>query len=125
MVALETFIEIFPFIYRSLHPDSMVRERIRHLVTRFSDRTRRMRNRLEVPPTPSTSVSSKSTTPPPHENRFVQAEQINFGLNNREHAVDCTYLICPIFCGRGHEEDGLDPQGKLQLNVYNFLEIIC
>lgn len=79
-----------------------------------------MRNRLEVPPTPSSSATSPSPSPPPLHNRISQNDHnININSpNSRNHAVDCGYWICPIFCCRGHEEDGLDPQGTLNLRFF-------
>lgn len=45
--------------------DEFVRERIQHLVHRFADRARKMRSRIEMPPTPSLGPS---TPPSPQHN---------------------------------------------------------
>lgn len=51
-----------------------IQKSFRHLIGRFNDRAKRMRTRLDIPPTPS-STSSLTTSTPPHQ-------KILFGAKN-------------------------------------------
>lgn len=55
---------------RDPEEDEFVRERIQHLVHRFADRARKMRHRIEMPPTPS---SEPSTPPSPQKSHLNAA----------------------------------------------------
>jgi len=98
-----------------------VRDRVRHLINRFTERARKMQHRLEMPPTPSSSASSSSPPPVPPNKQILHNEPRKVSNDNTntsnmfesdtQSSSKC-YWICPTFCGGGRTDDVLDPQGK-------------
>ncbi|XP_035794603.1 cyclic nucleotide-gated cation channel beta-3-like [Anopheles albimanus] len=98
--------------------NDFVTVRLRHLASRFSERTRRMRNKLEIPPTPSSSASAPSTAPSTQKHSVHQRTIQNSALTlqSATETPGCShYLFCPIFCCAGRAANVLDPQGKFYI----------
>lgn len=107
-----------------LNPD--VKDHVRHLVRRFTARTKKMRNRLDLPPTPSSSVS---TPTPPLDSGKGQITEIQMKLKHEDAPMTSIALpddnkkskrsnLCGYFkwfyINRFFTGDGvLDPQGKI------------
>ncbi|XP_050080106.1 cyclic nucleotide-gated cation channel beta-3 [Anopheles maculipalpis] len=98
--------------------NDFVTVRLRHLANRFSERTRKMRSKIEIPPTPSSSASAPSTAPSMQKHSVNQRTIQNSALTLQS-ATDtpgCShYLFCPIFCCGGRSDNVLDPQGKFYI----------
>ncbi|XP_053688606.1 cyclic nucleotide-gated cation channel beta-3 [Sabethes cyaneus] len=99
--------------------NEFVTGRLRHLASRFSERTRRMRSKLEIPPTPSSSVSAPSTAPSTQrhnvELRAIQNSALT--LQSATGAETCHHdYFCPIFCTGAKTNTVLDPQGKFYIS---------
>ncbi|XP_052872458.1 cyclic nucleotide-gated cation channel beta-3 [Anopheles cruzii] len=100
--------------------NDFVTVRLRHLASRFSERTRRMRSKLEIPPTPSSSASAPSTAPSMQKHNINQRTIQNSALTLQsatETTTGCShFLFCPITCcGRRDDNAVLDPQGKFYI----------
>ncbi|XP_058118358.1 cyclic nucleotide-gated channel rod photoreceptor subunit alpha [Anopheles ziemanni] len=100
--------------------NDFVTVRLRHLASRFSERTRKMRSKIEIPPTPSSSASAPSTAPSIQKHSVNQRTIQNSALTLQS-ATDTTpscshYLFCPIFCCGGRSDNVLDPQGKFYIS---------
>ncbi|XP_055705219.1 cyclic nucleotide-gated cation channel beta-3 [Phlebotomus papatasi] len=105
--------------------DHFVRERMQHLISRFSKRAHKMKRKLEIPPTPSSSASSPSLpVPPPPLPPFGPTqspiEEVAPAKSPEVEKVEekspCSYLVCPTFCGGGKSDDVLDPQGQFYIS---------
>uniref|UniRef100_A0A182IS67 Cyclic nucleotide-binding domain-containing protein n=1 Tax=Anopheles atroparvus TaxID=41427 RepID=A0A182IS67_ANOAO len=100
--------------------NDFVTVRLRHLASRFSERTRKMRSKIEIPPTPSSSASAPSTAPSIQKHNVNQRAIQNSALTLQsatETSPDCShYLFCPIFCCGGRSDNVLDPQGKFYIS---------
>ncbi|XP_058838343.1 cyclic nucleotide-gated cation channel beta-3 [Topomyia yanbarensis] len=99
--------------------NDFVSGRLRHLANRFSERTKRMRNKLEIPPTPSSSVSAPSIAPSTQrhnaELRAIQNSALT--LQSATGADTCHHhYFCPIFCTGAKTNTVLDPQGKFYIS---------
>lgn len=57
---LNFFLKIFQFFHPFFSLNSDIKNQVRHLVRRFTMRTGKMRKRIEMPATPSTTSSSQS-----------------------------------------------------------------
>uniref|UniRef100_A0A182P9C5 Cyclic nucleotide-binding domain-containing protein n=1 Tax=Anopheles epiroticus TaxID=199890 RepID=A0A182P9C5_9DIPT len=99
--------------------NDFVTVRLRHLANRFSERTRKMRNKLEIPPTPSSSASAPSTAPSMQKHNVNQRTIQNSALTlqSATETPGCSHrwLFCPIFCCGGRSDKVLDPQGKFYI----------
>uniref|UniRef100_A0A182YPF4 Uncharacterized protein n=1 Tax=Anopheles stephensi TaxID=30069 RepID=A0A182YPF4_ANOST len=98
--------------------NDFVTVRLRHLANRFSERTRKMRSKIEIPPTPSSSASAPSTAPSMQKHSVNQRTIQNSALTlqSATDTPDCShYLFCPIFCCGGRSDNVLDPQGKFYI----------
>ncbi|EAL39479.3 AGAP011459-PA, partial [Anopheles gambiae str. PEST] len=98
--------------------NDFVTVRLRHLANRFSERTRKMRRKLEIPPTPSSSASAPSTAPSMQKHSVNQRTIQNSALTlqSATETPGCShYLFCPIFCCGGRSDNVLDPQGKFYI----------
>lgn len=98
--------------------NDFVTGRLRHLASRFSERTKRMRSKLEIPPTPSSSASAPSTAPSTQKHnaelRAIQNSALT--LQSTTGAKTCYHqYFCPIFCS-GTTNAVLDPQGKFYIS---------
>uniref|UniRef100_A0A1Y9H229 Cyclic nucleotide-binding domain-containing protein n=1 Tax=Anopheles dirus TaxID=7168 RepID=A0A1Y9H229_9DIPT len=99
--------------------NDFVTVRLRHLASRFSERTRKMRSKLEIPPTPSSSASAPSTAPSMQKHNVNQRTIQNSALTlqSATETPGCShYLFCPIFCCGGRSDHVLDPQGKFYIS---------
>ncbi|XP_055692512.1 cyclic nucleotide-gated cation channel beta-3 [Lutzomyia longipalpis] len=107
--------------------DHFVRERMQHLISRFSLRAHKMKRKLEIPATPSSSASSPSLPggPPPPLPPFGPTqspiEECIPPVKSPELPATptkepCRYLVCPTFCGGGKNDDVLDPQGQFYIS---------
>uniref|UniRef100_A0A8D8D9H5 Cyclic nucleotide-gated cation channel beta-1 n=1 Tax=Culex pipiens TaxID=7175 RepID=A0A8D8D9H5_CULPI len=99
--------------------NDFVTGRLRHLANRFSERTKRMRNKLEIPPTPSSSASAPSTAPSTQKHnvelRAIQNSALT--LQSATGTNTCTHhYFCPIFCAGTKTNTVLDPQGKFYIS---------
>lgn len=110
--------------------NSEIKDRVRHLVRRFTLRTGKMRSRLDMPPTPSSTGSTPS--PQPHEQRMVASARTvtDFELSptrrrasgkfeaDVQHQASTNPFLCPPLCGRsGSSKQGvLDPQGYFYIS---------
>ncbi|XP_055627459.1 cyclic nucleotide-gated cation channel beta-3 isoform X2 [Toxorhynchites rutilus septentrionalis] len=99
--------------------NDFVTGRLRHLANRFSERTKRMRNKLEIPPTPSSSASGPSTAPSTQKHnielRAIQNSALT--LQSATGTNACTHhYFCPIFCSGAKTNTVLDPQGKFYIS---------
>lgn len=102
-----------------------MRERMQHLISRFSKRAHKMKRKLEIPPTPSSSASSPSLPVPPPplppfgptESPIEEAAPAKSPQAQKvEDKSPCSYLVCPTFCGGGKSDDVLDPQGQFYIS---------
>ncbi|GAB0095457.1 cyclic nucleotide-gated cation channel beta-3 [Sergentomyia squamirostris] len=107
--------------------DHFVRERMQHLISRFSKRAHKMKRKMEIPPTPSSSASSPSLpVPPPSVPPFGPSQspikeilpvvQKSPEPDPEDPKSPCSYLVCPTFCGGGRKDDVLDPQGQFYIS---------
>ncbi|XP_053681162.1 cyclic nucleotide-gated cation channel beta-3 [Anopheles nili] len=107
-----------PLEMAPVNGNDFVTVRLRHLASRFSERTRKMRSKLEIPPTPSSSASAPSTAPSMQKHSVNQRAIQNSALtlqSTTETAGCSHYLFCPIFCCGGRRDNVLDPQGKFYI----------
>ncbi|XP_065076647.1 cyclic nucleotide-gated cation channel beta-3-like [Ochlerotatus camptorhynchus] len=98
--------------------NDFVTGRLRHLANRFSERTKRMRSKLEIPPTPSSSASAPSTAPSTqkHNAELLAIQNSALTLQSTTGAQTCDrHYFCPIFCS-GATNAVLDPQGKFYIS---------
>ncbi|XP_058458101.1 cGMP-gated cation channel alpha-1 [Malaya genurostris] len=99
--------------------NDFVTGRLRHLANRFSERTKRMRSKLEIPPTPSSSVSAPSIAPSTqrHNNELRAIQNSALTLQSATGANTCHHhYFCPIFCTGAKTNTVLDPQGKFYIS---------
>lgn len=138
--------QVFQCDSNVIHPpeDEFVRERIQHLVHRFADRARKMRNRIEMPPTPSSDPSSPPSTPekkhevappvqkttsrmgllqqklnahtPTHHSQMLTRSESKEDKAKVEEHTKWSHWMCPTFCGGGRSSDVLDPQGRFYIS---------
>lgn len=99
---------------------------MRYLVRRFTNRTKKMRSRLEMPPTPSSIGSLPSLQP----NKSPQKRVLDFESSptrrkasgmfeaDKQHQAFSNPFLCPPFCGRGRgsKQGVLDPQGYFYIS---------
>lgn len=98
--------------------NDFVTGRLRHLANRFSERTKRMRRKLEIPPTPSSSASAPSTAPSTqrHNTELRAIQNSALTLQSATGANTCNHhYLCPIFCAGTKTNTVLDPQGKFYI----------
>lgn len=106
--------------------NSEIKNQVRYLVRRFTMRTGKMRSRLEVPVTPSSTTTSTSSVKaeavmnagikesPPTPNRLLtfKADEQHYKLENP--------FLCPFLCGSksqgGKHQGVLDPQGYFYIS---------
>lgn len=105
-----------------------MRTQVHHLVRRFTARASKMRSRMDLPPTPSSSAGSPSASPPQLKK---DAEETDDNGENDEEEVITVNATTPrsifvadnpsdnsncltwptAFCGKSGDEGVLDPQG--------------
>lgn len=96
--------------------DTFVREQVRHLVRRFTARTKKVKSRLELPPTPSSSASSPSPTPTGQKDDIKSQSPINKLVTRNYFQADTPKSKLLInLCGSGDDKT-LDPQGKFYIS---------
>ncbi|XP_068144584.1 cyclic nucleotide-gated channel alpha-4 isoform X2 [Drosophila tropicalis] len=119
-----------------------LRDQVRHLVRRFTARANKVKSRIELPPTPSSSNASSPSLPPPNngavaggsilhsstkslhpspENkiRLVPAGQSPSHHSGRLFEADTprsNVWLCSSLCGANNDERTLDPQGKIYIS---------
>lgn len=98
--------------------ETFVREQVRHLVRRFTARTKNVKSRLELPPTPSSSASSPSPTPTGKDSKDeIKSQSSSNRLVTRNYFEADTpkSKLCINLCGGGDDKT-LDPQGKFYIS---------
>uniref|UniRef100_T1GMQ1 Cyclic nucleotide-binding domain-containing protein n=1 Tax=Megaselia scalaris TaxID=36166 RepID=T1GMQ1_MEGSC len=92
------------------------KEQVRHLVRRFTARTKKVKSRLELPPTPSSSASSPSPTPTGQKDDIKSQSPINKLVTRNYFQADTPKSKLLInLCGGGDDKT-LDPQGKFYIS---------
>lgn len=98
--------------------ETFVREQVRHLVRRFTARTKKVKSRLELPPTPSSSASSPSPTPTGKDSKEeIKSQSSSNKLFTRNYFEADTpkSKLCINLCGGGDDKT-IDPQGKFYIS---------
>jgi len=110
-----------------------LRDQVRHLVRRFTARANKVKSRIEMPPTPSSSNASSPTPPPTqgtlhastkslhptpgHKVRLVPAGQSpHRGRLFEADTPRSNVWLCSSLCGANNNERTLDPQGKIYIS---------
>jgi len=103
-----------------------LRDQVRHLVRRFTARANKVKSRIELPPTPSSSSTVSSPSPPPtkslhpspqHKVRLVPAGQSpHRGRLFEADTPRSNVWLCSSLCGANNDERTLDPQGKIYIS---------
>ncbi|XP_062132118.1 cyclic nucleotide-gated cation channel beta-1 [Drosophila sulfurigaster albostrigata] len=111
-----------------------LRDQVRHLVRRFTARANKVKSRIELPPTPSSSNASSPTPPtgnqatlhastkslhpsPGHKVRLVPAGQSpHRGRLFEADTPRSNVWLCSSLCGANNDERTLDPQGKIYIS---------
>ncbi|ALC41639.1 CG17922 [Drosophila busckii] len=112
-----------------------LRDQVRHLVRRFTARANKVKSRIELPPTPSSSNASSPTPPgsaaqpglhastkslhpsPEHKVRLVPAGQSpHRGRLFEADTPRSNVWLCSSLCGANNDERTLDPQGKIYIS---------
>lgn len=109
---------LFHFQYFfSLNSD--IKNQVRHLVRRFTMRTGKMRSRLELPPTPSSTTSSAQSRNRIQTNR-IDLSPVHKPVNaifkaDEQHPKLENPFMCAMLCG-GNRSGVLDPQGSFYIS---------
>lgn len=101
-----------------------MRTQVRHLVRRFTARATKMRTRMDMPPTPSSSAGSPSSSSKQNGKDVdnVETDEVitvnrtaNMVFEADRPSNKSTYFACPTsFCGKSGSSGVLDPQGSLK-----------
>ncbi|XP_034129521.1 cyclic nucleotide-gated cation channel beta-3 isoform X1 [Drosophila guanche] len=108
-----------------------LRDQVRHLVRRFTARANKVKSRIELPPTPSSSNASSPSPPPTalhastkslhpspeHKVRLVPAgTSPHRGRLFEADTPRSNVWLCSSLCGANNDERTLDPQGKIYIS---------